>query len=511
MEVITRSDSDNEDYLKRERAVKLTYSQIRELLQRNVTKNITRKYVQYTKDMLKRYIQNPDKNIDTLREISRFLERNSMIYRKLLMYYASMPLFYYNITQINNLTEEINRIQSIQEYENILKQFESFDIKSVGYNSIYNTVRDGMYVGYCSTKKNSGMIILPLDIKYIRIRGKVGEFGEKEQWVICMDASFFDSTVNRDFIEEDIGQWDKIFIDAYEEYQKDKRNKRWFELPPEKTFCMLTSTNDDFSTPLPFFLPLFCSILDLLDLQEILQSKTELENYKLIISQIPLMDNTDQVDDFAVSLELLKEFDKQIEEATPELVGAASTPCKVDTIEFNSNSSDNTDELAESIQNLFQNAGASQLVVSGGSSSNSVGLKHAIKNDQATTWFFVNQFETWLNYFIHKNIAKNYRLSIHRITWYNEDEYAQKMKDYATLGSSALDFLTAKGDTPYEAYQKIRFENAIGIKDIMIPLYSSYNTSDRTVGQPEKKEDDLSAEGLKTRDGDKNAGTKANG
>lgn len=38
-------------------------------------------------------------------------------------------------------------------------------------------------------------------------------------------------------------------------------------------------------------------------------------------------------------------------------------------------------------------------------------------------------------------------------------------------------FLESQGYTPYEAYCQILFENAIGIKDIMIPLLSSYNTA----------------------------------
>lgn len=505
--MITKGETD-EFELKREKAMKVSFTKLQELMQRNVDKNYTHRFTQYTKDLLKQYIQNPERNIETLREISRFLERNSMLYKKLIMYYATMPLFNYNMTQINDMISDISNVDSLTDYEKVLKRFEKFDIKKFGYNAIYNTIRDGMYVAYCYDSKENGIFMLPLDIAYLRIYGKTPE----GQWIVYMDATFFDAGANKEYVESDIGGWDDVFKQGYKDYKKDNKN-RWFRLPSEKTFCMLSCPDDEFYMPLPFFLPLFCPILDLLDLQEILQSKTELENYKLIVNKIPLISNSDSVDDLALSLELVKAFDTAMQNVVPDLVGIVSSPCDVDTIEFNSSASTNdTDELSKSIQNIFNNAGASQLVVAGGASTNSVGLNHAIRNDQATCWFFVNQFESWLNFFIHKNISKNYQLEIHRITWYNESDYIQQMKDIATLGGSALDFLTARGDTPYRAYQKLRFENAIGIKDIMIPLQSSYNMGavNKTAGAPEKSEDNLTPEGAATRDGNKNDGTKAN-
>ena len=105
-----------------------------------------------------------------------------------------------------------------------------------------------------------------------------------------------------------------------------------------------------------------------------------------------------------------------------------------------------------------------------------------------------------------------YELKIHKITWYNQEEYQESMKTAATLGGSALDYLTALGDSPLLAYSKLTFENAIGIKDIMIPLKSSYNTatsdisSDDKGGRPNEDNPDTDPEVSK----EKNLGTKAN-
>ena len=500
----TKSPDDNGYYVKREKAQKLLFSQIEEILQRNVTKSTNKSYTQYTKDLLRTYVQNPESNQDTLREISRFICRYSMIYKKLLMYYSAMPLYYYNITQLNDLTKTIGS-NALKDYQSVLERFEKFNLKKEMYTAAYLALRDGFYVGYMYESEGDGMFLMPLDTQYCRIYGKTIE-GE---WIVYFNAAYFSSGNNGDYITgiDGAGTWDDVFVDGYNAYQSD-RNAQWFRLPPEKTFCLLSCPEDEFTAPLPFFLPLFQSLLDLLDLETILNSKTELENYKLLVSKIPLMENTQDVDDFAISLELAKSFNALLESVVPDLIGVAYSPMDIEPIEFeNSNSTDDTDALSQSIQNLFNNAGASQLVVAGGSSTNSVGLKYSLLNDLSTCWVLVDRMQTWLNYYIKMNISDGYKLEIHKISWYNEEEYQTTKKDVLSFGGSVLDYLTACGDTPYTAFQKLNFENAVGIKSLMRPLQTSYTTSSTGTdegGRPTEDGDDLTEEGIKTRDEDKN-------
>lgn len=504
--IITKSPDDNGYYIKREQAQKINFAQVREILQRNVAKSNNKSYTQYTKELLRTYIQNPDTNQDTLREISRFVCRNSMLYKKLLMYYAAMPLYYYNITQINDLSKSINTTKSLKDYQNILTRFETFNLKKEMYNAAYLALRDGFYVGYMYETESEGMFLMPLSVEYCRIYGKTAE-GE---WIVYFNAAYFDSGDNGIYVkgvnDDGIGVWDDCFVTGYNDYKSKGRDFQWFRLTPEKTFCLLSGSEDEFSTPLPFFLPLFQSLLDLLDLETILNSKTELENYKLLVSKIPLL-NGEDVDDFAISLSLAEFFNSMLDNAVPDLVGHVISPMDVEAITFeSSNKTDNTDGLSQSIQNLFNNAGASQLVVAGGSSTNSIGLKHSIQNDISTMWILVDRMQSWLNYYIKLNISEGYKFEIHKITWYNQEEYQTTKKDILSFGGSVLDYLTACGDSPYIAFQKLNFENTIGIKSLMVPLQTSYTTSGSSSegGRPKSNVDDLSEEGLKTKEADKN-------
>lgn len=487
---------------KRDRAQTINFAKDQEILQRNASRNYTKTYTQYTKDLVKTYLQSPTANQDTLRDISRFLCRNSSIYNKMIMYLASMPLFHYTITQANDLSEEIDQEKALKDYQKVLENFNRFNIKKEGYTALYIAIRDGIYVGFSYDDTQGRTWLMPLDVQYCRIVGK-NEYGE---WVVYFNANYFNQGNNSEFVLGIEGNpntvtWDQVFVDGYNAFQND-RNAQWFRLPTERTLCFIVGADDEFASPLPYFLPLFTDLLDLLDLQQILQSKTELENYALIVNKIPLVDNgnSSDIDDFAVSMEMVNYFRALEEQAVPDLVGVITAPFDVEKIMFDdSRQASDTDALAKSIRNMFSNSGLTQNVVSGGDSTSNIAIKFAQLADQSNVWVWVNRIESWLNFYIAENITKGYIFEILRITWFNEEDYIQKYKDVATLGGPALDYLSVVEGSPYKAINKIRFENAIGIKDIMIPLQSSYNSSSDSVGRPRSSDDKLSPSAERTR------------
>lgn len=513
--MITQSEQSNYE-LKRERAQKMNFAKIQEVLQRNVGKNTSRTFMQYTKSLIQQYLAAPGTNLDTIREVSRFLVRNSMIYKKMIYYYSTAPLFLYSLTQENDFTKTINANKSLRDYESVLKRLNGFKMPKEFYNVIANVVRDGMYVGFAYDGEDGDAFFMPLPPEYCRVYGKTPE-GE---WIVYFNAAYFDKGNNKDYVlgvnEDGIGVWDQCFVDGYNTYKNDGNSYQWFRLTPERTLCVIAGTDDEFDMPMPFLSGIFIELLDLIDLEQLLADRTELENYILLVSKIPIIQGSEDVDDFAISLELAQEFNALLEQVVPELVGVAYSPMEIDTVKFDkSNTTDNVDKLAQSMNNLFNNAGMSQLVVAGGASTNSIGLNHAIENDLSTIWIFVERIETWMNFYIKRNISEGYKFSFHQITWYNRDSYTTMMKEMATLGGNALDyFVCVTRKTPYEVINDLRFNAMVlNINQWLTPLQSTYTQSSEstTGGAPTKSEDELSEEGVATRSGDKNAGTKANG
>lgn len=444
-----------------------------EILHQEIKSAGNKNFMQYTKDLIKTYVASPDKNQRTLREVSRFLCRNSMIYKKLIMYYASMPLYYYNITPNLDFYDDIDVEEITKGYEDVLKKFSKFNLRKEGYTALFLAVRDGMYVGYTYTD-DKGVFCMPLDVSYCKIYGK----DSSGEWITYFDAAYFDIRTNTPFVSGEPGSWDKVFVDGYRAYKEKGKDYRWFKLPPEKTLTLLTCPDDEFSYPLPFFLPLFVSLLDLIDLEQILQSKNELENYKLIVSKIPFMKSSERVDDFAISIELAQKFNELLEAAVPEQIGAVFSPMDIDTVSFeNSNNAKDVDALANSIKNLFSNAGISELVVASGGSTSTVAIEFAILNDISTCWVWIDRLQSWLNFYIRENIRDGYFLDIHKVAWYNQKEYLDNFSTYIQYGADIMGWLTAKGDTPYVAYNKLKFEKALGLSEMFNPLMTSYTLS----------------------------------
>lgn len=504
--IITKSSDDTGYYAKRDRAQKINFEKLQEIIQRNVSRSVSKTYTQYTRSLLDTYTANPATNLNSIIEISRFLTRVSMLYKNMIEYYSTMPLYTYNITPTFDWTKSISESKMLKDYESILKIFNTFNMPKELYNVISNTIRDGMYVGYMYYSEGNGMFLMPLDIKYLRISGKTAT-GE---WIVYMDASYFDANDNSIYVKgvnnDGVGVWADVFVQGYNDYKANGRDYQWFRLPPENTLCIISSTDDEFSVPLPYYLPLFKSLLQLLDTESLIAEKAEIQNYKLILNKIPLL-NSDDVDDFSVSLELLYDFQAVLEKIIPDNIGIGMTPCSTEVIDFEkSASAAETDELAKAMNNLFSNAGINKLIVSSGESSNANGIKYSIANDLGKISVYIRRIESWLNYFIATNISEGYYLRIFDQTQYNRDDFIQQRKDGATLGTSKMDYLCALGDTPYIAYCKLRFESMVlNVEQYMKPLQSSYNTaSSGEVGAPEKDEDELSPEGQATRDSGKN-------
>lgn len=500
------------DYEAQEKVRQMRFEKIKELLLNNVGKTKTKTFTQYTKELVKNYVRNPYASLANIRNVSNFLERNSMIYKKIIAYYAQMPLFDYNLTYRVEAIDSGLDSSVLNEYKDVLVKLQEINMKKEFSKVIATALRDGAYYGFIYDGEGDGFLLQSLDPAYCKISAQTGT-GE---YIFSFDATYFDSGSNDEYLYgTDLsteGVWDKIFIDGYETYKSQGNNYRWFEIPPERSICIISGNDPDM--PLPYFLPVFTSLLDLLDLEQILASKTELENYVLLISKIPLLTNAENPDEFAVSIEIVQAMQELIDEVVPSLVGTAYSPCELDVVHFNNqNQAEDTDKLAQSMSNLFSNLGMSELVVSSGSSTNSVGLKQSIQNDESVALGFVDALQNWVNSYIRLNYSDKFIFYFHRTTYFSHADHVTELKDGATLGLPvAMDYATALGHTPYEVLCNTFLENALGIKDgLWKPLSSSYTQSGETDegGAPQKDEGDLTEEGANTREEDKNANTKA--
>ena len=471
---------------------------LKELILQDVRKGRTQNAYQYTKSLVHQYLQAPYNYRTQIINVSRFLYRVSAIYRKIILYYATMPKYNYCVVERPDFTKKINKQKILKDFENVIKKLHQHNLKEEAATAIALAIRDGLYVSYVY-ESDEGFFLHVLPIEYIKVRGKIDG-----QWVVAFDATYFTVGQNRIFVEgidgDMSGCWGIEFIDGYKAYLNDRQGSRWFLLDPSRTFVLLGGLQDEFDNPLPFFTGLFPAVLNLLSAEELVADKTELDNFYLITLGIDTFD-TETVDDFKISLELGEAYKDALSEIVPKLSAVALVPGMIPTLHtFNkANSANDESIIEENINNIFAQSGASQTVVSSGDTSSNLSVKYALLNDFSFVALLLSRLEDNYQYYIDKNISENTIFTIHHQTQYNEDEYLEKLKTSATLGGSAMQYLTAMNMTPYQAYCTMLFESAIGLKDMMEPLESSYQKSANDVGRPKASDDEISGSAERTR------------
>ena len=187
-------------------------------------------------------------------------------------------------------------------------------------------LRDGFSVFELYDSEEEGKVFMPLDVQYCRIYGKTID-GE---WIVYFDAAYFDKGDNSYYVQgidgDTSGCWSDQHVQGYNDYKSKGRDFEWYRLDPNTTFCLTTCPDDEFYAPLPYYLPLFELILDNIDLQELINNRNALENYVLLVSKIPMVEDSDQLDDFSLSLELVQQMQSLIDSVVPELIGTAYSP-----------------------------------------------------------------------------------------------------------------------------------------------------------------------------------------
>lgn len=492
----------------RKKAQAINFEQLQQLLLNNVNKNVTRTFTKYTKEMVQQYLESPASNLDNLREVSSFLWRVSSSYRKLIEYTSTLPLFLYNVTYISDWIKGIDQQKMLKQYQEVLSRLQQFNFKDDFSTIIATALRDGICIGLVYDNEDDGVMMQYLDPKYCKIGGKTSE----NNYFVKFNASYFDSGNNKEFLygvnEDGIGVWDEAFIAGYEQFKSQGRDFQWFDLPIDRTICLLAG--DDPQVPLPYYITIFTDLLDIIDYQSIIRSKTELQNFCLLYSQIPLIAGSEEVDDFALDIDTVQNFQQLIDGALPDLVGSAYGAAKLEPITFKDlNNTNDTDIVSQSISNLMSKVGISEMLWND-SKGGSVGLDASIRTDEAFAFRFMNKLNNWVNSYVKNVISDEFLFKFHPVSVFNQSTFCDRLEKQVAFGAPVrMDWLTAAGVSPYEAMCKTYMEAALDFNSLWIPPQSAYTSTgeDSEPGAPTK--DVKSAQGDKTSQSGKNQGTKA--
>lgn len=247
-------------------------------------------------------------------------------------------------------------------------------------------------------------------------------------------------------------------------------------------------------------------------------TKTELENYALLVMKLGITDEGDWELDYKKAVN----FFSNLADVLPEEVGAVLSPMDIEKISFERSHPDQVDTIAEAEENLFTAAGVSSLIFNNAKASSNA-LLLSIKADQAITYGIVKSIEGALNRYIQSlSYGKSFRMTFLDCSPYNRKEMGDQYLKAAQYGFPTLSYYCASQGLGQAEMDCMNFleDDVLGLKDRFDPLRTSATmTSDdagtstsgttsgnqepeKETGRPESDAEDLTDAGETARETD---------
>ncbi len=488
--------------LQKEERNRATFASLKDILQLidlASNKNIT--YQTYSKDSLRTYLQNPasESNQKSLRKLSKYLFTVSHVYRRLVLNKANQ-LTCKNWIAYPKLNDEGTVEDSA--FENYIKTcnyVENMHFHTQSRKLLVEAWLSDVVFGFTyGNPEDDTFFVHLLDPDYCRISSQNFYSG------VCnfaFDFSFFTGS-NAFYLDV----YDPVFKKMYNRYQSDK-SLIWQELPVERTFCIKIN-DDNMAYPVPPLSGMFNSLIDLVDLSQIQALKDEMSAYKLIWGKLETISGSKEVDDFEVDLQLAGDFMAKLQSVLPENISVALSPMDLDSIEFASNTAEDTNIINKAYSNLVEANG--DIVLNSNRITNSASFNMAVLAESMSAMAPVNQINAWINLYIKNNLGvEDVIVEFSDVSKYFEKDRIEQLLKLGQYGMPVKSELASlAGLNPVKARSMEYIEEKLGLaKTVWIaPLVSSNTQSgigdngDGSEGAPTKDGGDLSDEGQSTRD-----------
>lgn len=441
------------------------FALLNRLITRDLNNNtITPTFQKYTKDNISSYLANPYRYEKQLRDAVIYIYGASSHFRRLIQYFAGLTDLAYIISPHNiDPTKSVNTKSINRNYRKVLKAMTGMNVKTQLKNILKVCFREDIFYGYFWVT-NDNITIQRLPSNYCAISSIEGNV-----YNVSFDFSYFDAHKNL----IDNGYYPPEFATKYQEYQKEK-NKRWVELDPPYAFAV--KCNADISEyAVPPFAGLLREIYDIEDYKDLKLTKTALENYAMIVMNLPMNGDGEWLIDF----DKAKDFWSNLDAVLPEEIGSVLSPMKVDKIGFEKSNTGDTDTVAESEQNLFTAAGVSSLLFNNEHASSS-SLLLSIKADQAMTYDLVKNIEDAINRLLQSlSFGKNFKIDFLDCSPFNRKECGDAYLKACTYGAPMISYYCASQGLDQEQMESMNFleQDVLGLTKKFVPLQSSTQMS----------------------------------
>jgi hypothetical protein len=345
---------------------------------------------------------------------------------------------------------------------------------------------DGTYYGIIQTLTKDDFVLFDLPSTYCRSR----YVDLKGNEIIEFDVAYFNNIIDLDLRREALSTYPKVVANYYNLWSKGKKKTSWMRIPSEIGVCF------SIFNARPLFLETIPATIRYDDAVD-RQRERELEEIKkIIVQKIPHMPDGS----------LLFEPDEAevIHRGTVGMmkgnknISVLTTYADVDAIVSKTSVDNETSSLDKMKENIYTEAGvSSQVFATVGAQT----LMLSIINDMSLMMILARKYARFVSrvinqLFSNSNISFTYKIL--PLSLFNRSDFITDTLKLAQSGYSYLLPAIASGLNQREIVGIKSLENdVLELKDMFIPLSSSYTESQGKVGAPEKKLEDKAEKTIK--------------
>ena len=457
-------------------------------------KNSIQNIIGKDRKKIRSYLQNPANNELNLIEAARYLYYRTQIFFRLVNFYADM--FDFRCRQVipnYNLTKENKPEKILKQYNNTLNWLDTCDIQGIMLPALIRVFREDVFYGIFY-HDDTGSILYPLDPSWCKIDGQYysHDFG------FSVDMSKFKNATQQELLE-----WlGEPLKSMYAEYER--TGQRWIHMKDEYAACFKFRA-DDRDHVLPPLMPIFQELATLNDTADIQAISNELSVYKLLLIPLETITGSKRSDDWKVNPELMLAYYNRMVETLPDYIAAAIIPADVNkdnVLDFSTSSTDkDIDRLEQSEKTLLGTSGGGAIL-----NANMITSTAAFKAWLAAETEFaisplIPQVQGFVNRMLRYEVANPCKVEYFEVSIYTKEDVQKTLLESCQYGfSNRLAYNTFNGISEKSTMAMAVLENEIlGMPDKMIPLSSSYTTSNDEGGRPTTPDDELSDSGERSR------------
>lgn len=440
----------------------------------------------FSRENISEWMKNPAASEQQLRELNQYFYNTSGYYKRIVSYLSSILTFDYTLIPYGIEAKDVATPAFKKSQRKAFDFFEQFNVKYEFEKMMRIIIGEDIYFGY-KRNEDGHFTVQKLPSRYCKLVSR-----NENGYIYAFDMTYFLLPgVNIDDYPSDF----KIY---YDDLKKNKTNTGTYYviLDPDKAVVFKFDENN--ATIIPPLLGIFLDVLEIGEYKDLIKTRAILDSYLLLHQKIPMRTDKDaKADAFLIGLNNAANFHANTKANTPQGVQVVTTPMDLTAIKMEgSQNKDSIIGVAE--DNFYKNIGVSQMLFS--DSKNNVGAKYSIKTDEKFVMHMYRQFERWVNRQLDEITGKyKFKILFPDITTNNQEDKQTSFLEGGNAGFSKSLYAASTGISPSQFADLMAYEEGLNLVEKLKPLQSAHTSSGKDGGAPSKKEEDLTASGMKTK------------